>query len=228
MIHSAWKPMVLLVVLAAVVTGCCDAEKAEISSLTHQNEVQMQQINDFKDEINVLHKDNEQLKKDAEDKAIALVKKDEKIASLEAGLAGKDTTGVTEGGWEKGLAGDKITVGTDLLFASGRATLRASGKRALENIVRALNGTYAGLPVRVYGYTDSDPIRKSKRLWKDNLDLSANRAMAVTRYLISRGIDKDNIETVAMGATRFSSSNKTRAGKANNRRVEIVVIKKGL
>ena len=82
MIHSAWKPMVLLVVLAAVVTGCCDAEKAEISSLTHQNEVQMQQINDFKDEVNVLHKDNEQLKKDAEDKAIALVKKHEMTASL--------------------------------------------------------------------------------------------------------------------------------------------------
>ena len=81
--------------------------------------------------------------------------------------------------------------------------------------------------MRVYGYTDSDPIKRSARLWKDNLDLSANRAMAVTRELRKLGIPAESIETVAMGATRSVAPNRTKADKAKNRRVEIVVVGKG-
>jgi len=82
------------------------------------------------------------------------------------------------------------------------------------------------MTVRVMGYSDSDPIVKTKKLWKDNLDLSANRAMEVTRYLWSRGIPAERIETVGMGSTHFVQPNKTKAGKAANRRVEIHVVKK--
>ena len=100
-----------------------------------------------------------------------------------------------------------------------------TGKNALSRIVRDIKNSYPNLPVRVYGYTDSDPIKKSKRRWKDNLDLSANRAMAVTRYLIDNGVPKANIETIAMGDSNFVASNKTRAGKAKNRRVDIMVVR---
>jgi chemotaxis protein MotB len=82
------------------------------------------------------------------------------------------------------------------------------------------------MTVRVMGYTDSDPIVKTKNLWKDNLDLSANRAMEVTRHLWSKGISAEHIETVAMGATHFMGPNTTKAGKAGNRRVEISVVKR--
>jgi len=119
----------------------------------------------------------------------------------------------------------KETVGSDVLFSAGRATLTAAGQRALDSVVSTLKVSYAGHTVRVYGYTDSDPIVKTKKLWQDNLDLSANRAMAVTRYLISRGIDADRVETVAMGETNPVASNATKAGKAKNRRVEIIVVK---
>jgi chemotaxis protein MotB len=111
------------------------------------------------------------------------------------------------------------------LFSSGKAKLKSSGKTALSKVARDLKGNYSSLPIRIYGFTDSDPIRKSK--WKDNLELSANRSMAVTRYLISKGVDDERIETIAMGATHFLTSNKTRAGKSQNRRVEIFVIKGG-
>jgi chemotaxis protein MotB len=71
------------------------------------------------------------------------------------------------------------------------------------------------------GHTDSDPIRKSK--WKDNWELSAQRALSVVRYLIAKGIDKEKIRAVGCGATKPVASNSTRSGKARNRRVEIVV-----
>ena len=135
-----------------------------------------------------------------------------------------ERTGETAEGWERGRFGDKISIGSDLLFSSGRATLTRAGKRAIKKIARTIKGNYSGKFVRVYGYTDSDPIRKTRHLWKDNLDLSANRAMAVTRYLIKCGVSKSKIETIAMGATHFVARNNSRVGKKKNRRVEIVVI----
>ena len=118
------------------------------------------------------------------------------------------------------------TLESDILFASGSATLTAAGQKALSEVAAKIKADYPGRIVRIYGHTDSDPIVKSKKLWADNLDLSANRAMAVARYMIDRGIPAERVEPVAMGATRPVASNDTKAGKARNRRVEIVVIQK--
>ncbi len=123
-------------------------------------------------------------------------------------------------GWEQGLTAVRASVGGDVLFSAGRATLTTQGKAVLDKIAKELNGAYAGMPVRVYGYSDNDPIKRTRRVWKDNLDLSANRAMAVTRHLISRGVAAVHVETVAMGEAHYNPS----LGKAGNRRVEIVVI----
>ena len=49
--------------------------------------------------------------------------------------------------------------------------------------------------------------------------------MAVTRYLIDKGVAADNIETITVGATHPVATNSTAAGKAQNRRVEIVAIR---
>jgi len=116
---------------------------------------------------------------------------------------------------------------SDILFPSGQATLTKQGLTELDKAAAAIKARYAGLPVRVYGYTDTDPILKTKKLWQDNLDLSANRAMNVTRHLRSRGVPASMIETVAMGETRPVASNASTASKARNRRVEIIVIKSG-
>jgi len=118
-----------------------------------------------------------------------------------------------------------ITLESDVLFGAGSAKLTAAGQRAIGSVLPQLRGKYAGMTVRIYGHTDSDPIVKTKKLWQDNLDLSANRAMAVTRYLRERGIDGARIETIAMGQTQPVASNKTKTGKAKNRRVTIGVVR---
>lgn len=114
------------------------------------------------------------------------------------------------------------TLGSDVLFQAGHAALTDKGKAEIKKLAGEIKTKYAAGTLRVYGYTDSDPIVKTAKLWTDNLDLSANRAMAVTRELIDLGIAKDRIETVAMGDTHPLS----KTNKAENRRVEVALVKK--
>jgi len=84
-----------------------------------------------------------------------------------------------------------------------------------------LRSKYSGRHIDVVGHTDTDPIKKSP--WKDNWELSAERALTVIRYLIQRGIPENQIRASGCGEARPIASNATAAGKARNRRVEIVV-----
>ena len=127
-------------------------------------------------------------------------------------------------GWTPTPGGAMIALSSDILFASGRATLSTAGAGRLSEIVTTIRSRYPGATVRVIGHTDSDPIVKSRKLWEDNLDLSANRAMAVTRELAKLGIPDKQIETVAMGSTQPVAPNDGTAGKGKNRRVEIAVV----
>lgn len=129
----------------------------------------------------------------------------------------------TASGWIASTFGDSVTVGGDILFGSGKAALTDAGKHRLDQIAKDLKTTYAGRPVRIYGHTDTDPITKSN--WDDNLELSANRAMAVTRYLRTKGINTKLVETIAMGEYHPEPGAKD---KAKNRRVEIFVVKSGV
>jgi chemotaxis protein MotB len=215
----------LLGLVATIFAGGCTDYKAQSIKLQNQNDQLKVENDKLRDEKNNQENLNDELTLLIQAKETDIARKNEKIAQLEGELGKSPDVKITASGWERGTFGDKISVGSDVLFGSGRATLTKTGKNALSRIVRDIKNTYPNLPVKVYGYTDSDPIKKSKRKWKDNLDLSANRAMAVTRYLINHGVSKDNIETIAMGDSHFISSNKTRAGKAKNRRVDIMVVK---
>lgn len=114
-----------------------------------------------------------------------------------------------------------VTLPDTLLFDSGKAELKKASIAELDHIQSVVREKYAGRPIAVVGHTDTDPIKKSK--WKDNWELSAQRALTVTRYLIQRGISEANIRAVGCGESQPIVPNTTSAGKAKNRRVEIVV-----
>ena len=114
-----------------------------------------------------------------------------------------------------------VTLENTILFSSGQATLKKATSRELDNIQSVLRQKYRNNQVDVVGHTDTDPIKKSK--WKDNLELSAQRALTVVRYLIDRGVDEKRIRAVGCGPSQPVASNATSAGKSKNRRVEIVV-----
>ena len=116
-----------------------------------------------------------------------------------------------------------VTLPNAILFDSGKASLKTATSRELDHIRSVLRDKYNGKRVDVIGHTDSDPIRKTKDKWRDNWELSAERALTVTRYLIGRGIAEDSIRAVGCGESRPIASNSTVSGKAKNRRVELVV-----
>ena len=114
-----------------------------------------------------------------------------------------------------------VTLPNAILFDSGKETLKSATIAELDHIQSVLRQKYNGKQVDVVGHTDTDPIKKSK--WKDNWELSAQRALTVARYLIDRGVSEDKIRAVGCGDSRPIASNNNATGKAKNRRVEIVV-----
>ena len=114
-----------------------------------------------------------------------------------------------------------VTLPNAILFSPGSARLRKETITELDHIHSVLRSSYPSKQIDVVGHTDSDPIRKSK--WADNWELSAQRALSVLRYLVNKGIPADQIRAVGRGESVPRASNATSSGKAQNRRVEIVV-----
>lgn len=109
-----------------------------------------------------------------------------------------------------------VTVESDVLFDSGKTSLRNAAKKSLQDVASVLNSSYAGRPVRIEGYTDTDPIRKSGH--KSNHHLGFNRAYAVRDFLISKNVNAKRISLASYGPDRPLGS------KVKSRRVEIVVL----
>lgn len=114
-----------------------------------------------------------------------------------------------------------VTLPNTILFDSGKATLKNATSTELDHILSVVKQKYVGKEIDVVGHTDTDPIRKSS--WKDNWELSAQRALSVARYMIQHGIAESQIRATGCGPARPIAPNTTSAGKAKNRRVEIVV-----
>ncbi len=157
--------------------------------------------------------------------------RDQTIEELERQIAERNVSPAEASGFGKGMdvaydsdAGTiTVTLQNTILFSPGKASLKKSLNAELDHVLSVINQRYSSREIDVVGHTDSDPIRKTKKLWKDNWDLSAERALTVLRYLKQHGISDKRLRGVAAGASRPVSSNSTSSGKARNRRVEIVV-----
>ena len=109
-----------------------------------------------------------------------------------------------------------ITLNGAVLFATGQATLLPIAEERLRQVAEALQESSDGAIV-VEGHTDSTGPKAL------NEDLSRRRAEAVRAYLVGRGVDADRIRAVGLGPSRPVAENATPEGRANNRRVEIVI-----
>ena len=113
-----------------------------------------------------------------------------------------------------------VVLKSSVLFRAGSHTLTAAGKRALDPLARTLlQAKYDGYDIEVAGHTDSDPIKRTKKRYRDNWDLGAMRANSVRRYLSDAGLPKDRLLLSAWGFTRPLGD------KARNRRVEVMLRK---
>jgi chemotaxis protein MotB len=108
----------------------------------------------------------------------------------------------------------------DLLFASGQAALEGRATGLLSEIAQLLNVDETH-PISVEGNTDNVPIHSS--LYPSNWELSTARASTVVRFLISHGVAATRLTALGNAEQRPVDSNATAAGRARNRRVEIVM-----
>jgi chemotaxis protein MotB len=114
-----------------------------------------------------------------------------------------------------------VRVLTDkLLFDSGSATLQSAGLPLLQEISRLLNVDRKH-PITVEGNTDNQPIQSSQ--FPSNWELSTDRATTVVRYLIANGVADQRLSAAGYADLHPLASNATPAGRARNRRVDIVL-----
>ncbi len=118
----------------------------------------------------------------------------------------------------------EVTVGlsSEVTFASGDDALSDRGRAALEKAA----GILAKLPntIRIEGHTDSIPMRGGR--FSSNWHLSAARAQSVVRLLIASGVDARRMQVVGYGDVRPRAVNDTPEGRAQNRRIEIKILRK--
>jgi flagellar motor protein MotB len=120
----------------------------------------------------------------------------------------------------------RIGISGSVLFPVNSDQLRGEGRQLLRSLVHPLR-VYLGERnemLMVSGFTDDKPISEGNRRFSDNLELSAQRALTVTRALIDEGMPSGQVFAAAFGAEQPVASNANDDGRALNRRVEMAPV----
>lgn len=141
------------------------------------------------------------------------------IKPMEGQLVRADAGILTAEALAKGLA-EQGRVAMYLNFDFNKATLRPDALPTLEEVVKLVN-RYPALRVRLEGHTDNAGTAVF------NEKLSLDRAQAVRKAIVVRGIKENRLEVAGFGATKPLAGNDTEEGRARNRRVEIVDLTPG-
>jgi outer membrane protein OmpA-like peptidoglycan-associated protein len=115
------------------------------------------------------------------------------------------------------ITSEKLIIKEKVFFATAKATILPRSFPLLNNVARVLREHPEIQLVRVEGHTDS----QGKRDY--NISLSQRRANSVKDYLIHQGVDGTRLQAKGFGPDRPADTNKTDAGRSNNRRVEFVI-----
>ena len=139
---------------------------------------------------------------------------------LEQALAGQLKNGRVT------LENGRIGIRGSVLFSVNSAQLQPEGRDLLKSLVAPIK-VFLGereQMLMVSGFTDDRPIRGGNRSFADNWELSAERALTVTRVLIEEGMPADLVFAAAFGAQNPVAQNETEEGRAKNRRVEMAPV----
>jgi len=140
--------------------------------------------------------------------------------ALEQALAGPLASGRVT------LVAGRIGISGSVLFALNSDELQPEGRQLLKTLAAPL-AAYLGTRdelLMVSGFTDDRPMRDGNRQFADNLELSAQRALTVTRALIEDGLPPSSVFAAAFGPQQPVAPNADAAGRSRNRRVEMAPV----
>ncbi len=114
-----------------------------------------------------------------------------------------------------------VVLATDILFASGSASLSKDGRGAIAEVAQVLSS----IPKRAFqveGHTDNVPIATAQ--YPSNWELAAARAITVVKAMIDAGLPNERVSAASYADTRPVTPNASAESKAQNRRIEITIV----
>ncbi len=210
----------LLVGVVVGVSGCGADPKERIALLESENQQLLDELANLRASDGTAQRDRDMCEQE-----LASLRSDNsslrgRISSLESRKVAVQPE--VPAGWTAVPGGAMIAIPGEVLFKSGKAALRSDARRVLDSVAQVVNSEYSTKDVLVYGHTDNVPITKSH--WKDNYELSAQRALAVVRHLQGRGVSPSRLVAAGCGEHRPAAGNDSAEARSKNRRVEIYVL----
>ena len=216
----------------AYVTGQRDkvaADKEELDRILQSRSDSLSQtIFDLRRRVSDLESANDKLK--AENASLVKAREEQvrKVSSTYESLLEKMKSEISKGQVTISELKGKLTVNMidSILFDSGKAEVKKGGLEILGKVISILKDVN-DKSIRIEGHTDNVQIVGvlAKR-YPTNWELSAARAINVTRHLQDQGIDPGQLSAVAYGEWKPVATNDTAEGKAKNRRIEIILVPK--
>jgi chemotaxis protein MotB len=203
--------------LEGIIKGKSDTLTKNISELRQQVAEMRVENKKLTDDISELQKVKEEKVKEVEEVSDTY---DQLLANMKSEIAkGQVTISDLKG---------KLTVNMEaaILFDSGRADVKQDGLDILAKMVETLKKVN-DKAIRIEGHTDVVQITGGlTRTFPTNWELSAARAINVTKYLQQQGIDPRNLSAAAFAEYKPVADNSTKEGRAKNRRIEITLVAK--
>ena len=194
-----------------------------------------QRISELRQKINVLENENAGLKKEIaglkQDVANLLKAKEEEVQKTSKTyeqLLDKMKSEISQGQVTISELKGKLTVNMvdAILFDSGKAEVKPEGLAVLQKVVEILKNV-KDKAIRIEGHTDNVQISGNlTKRYPTNWELSAARAINVSRFLQAQGIDPTVLAAVAYGEFKPVAPNDSDEGRAKNRRIEIILVPK--
>jgi flagellar motor protein MotB len=200
-----------------LLVGCNSAQKDELSMLKEENAQLTMQRDEARSALDASEAERRRL----EEENGNLQARANEVPPPATTVASNDTTapnldlpaGVTA---ENRNGTIVLTIEGDVLFDSGKATLKTDAKKTLDKVVSEIKKKYPGNQLRLAGFTDADPIKKSG--FKTNYHLGFERAFNVGEYVVTKGLERSKIEYSSFGPEM------PKATKKASRRVEIAIV----
>jgi len=197
-------------------------EKAKVAGLNDQlRELELRQAKMLKDKTSLEASVNDMTAALAElqkrkEAAEARVSEFRSLLSKFKGLidAGKLKVKLTDGRMV-------VVMASDVLFTSGSATLSRDGQEAIAEVGKLL-ASIKGRKFQVEGHTDDVPIRTAQ--YPSNWELASARAVNVVRTMLEAGMPAERISAASYGESQPTATNKTPDGRAQNRRIDIIIV----
>jgi chemotaxis protein MotB len=205
------------------------ADKAELDRILQSKSDSLSQtIFELRRKVSDLETENAKLKAENANLVKAREEQVRKVSSTYESMLEKMKSEIAQGQVTISELKGKLTVNMvdSILFDSGKAEVKKGGREILGKVTSILKDV-SDKEIRIEGHTDNVQISRAlAQRYPTNWELSAARAINVTRYLQDQGVDPMNLSAVAYGEWKPVATNDTPEGRAKNRRIEIVLVPK--